>query len=206
MSIAEKADKIMERAHGSIDQRRKWGPNNDPYEVHPRRVTAKIKILPGTNEVDEAACELHDVLEDVAIKLGKVKEYEDEIRRECGEEVLALVWELTNPSDGPGWEHKSRAEKRVADWAHLAGVSDRAKRIKMVDRWDNLGDYKYAPRKYMVQKYLPESRHLLGMCRYVDEEMGKELEARIEEAEAYFQKHSAIAALSGLCRSRTNRD
>ena len=129
-----------------------------------------------------------DVIEDVAIKLSLVKEYEREIRDACGDEVLALAWELTSPSEGLEWEGKSRAEKRVADWAHLSHVSDRAKRLKMVDRWDNLGDYKYAPRKYMVQKYLPESRHLLGLCRHVDEEMGKELEARIEEAEAFFKK------------------
>lgn len=189
MSIVEKADKIAERAHASIDQRRKWGLENLPYIVHPRRVAAKVKSLPGTNEVDEAAALLHDVIEDVAIKLNLVKEYEDEIRRECGDDTLALVWELTSPSEGKGWEGKSRAEKRVADWAHLATVSDRAKRTKMCDRLDNLGDYKHAPRKYMVQKYLPESRHLLGMCRYVDEALGKELEALIEEAEAYFQKH-----------------
>lgn len=187
MNIEENADRIAERAHASIDQRRKWG-NNDPYIVHPRRVAAKVKSLPGTNSVDVAAAKLHDLVEDVAIKLNKVAEYEAEIREQCGEEVLALVWELTSPSEGLGWEKKSREEKRVADWEHLRKVSDRAKRIKMCDRLDNLSDYKDAPRKYLMNKYLPESRVLLNICRYVDEILAKELEDIIEEAEAYVRR------------------
>ena len=188
IAIVEKADEIAERAHRSIDQRRKWGLEDQPYIVHPRRVAAKVKTLAGVNQEDEAAALLHDVIEDVALKGNLVKEYEREIRDGCGDVVLALVWELTSPSEHPGWEGKSRAEKRAVDWAHLEHVSDRAKRLKMVDRWDNLSDYRNAPRKYMVQKYLPESRHLLGMCRHVDEAMAKELEALIEEAEAYFKR------------------
>jgi len=186
ISIVEKADEIAEKAHRSINQRRKWGQENQPYIVHPRRVAAKVRSLAGMTEVDEAAALLHDVIEDVAIKEGLVEKYETEIRDECGEEVLALVWELTSPSENLGWESKSRAEKRAADWEHLSHVSDRAKRLKMIDRWDNLSDYKKAPRKYMTQKYLPESRHLLSLCRHVDEAMGRELECLIEEAEAYF--------------------
>lgn len=189
MNIVENADRIAERAHASIGQVRKWSEGGiTPYIVHPRRVAAKVKTLKGATDVDIAAALQHDVIEDVAIKLNQVREYSEEIGRECGQDVLNLVLELTNPTEGPEWEGRSRAEKRAADWEHLAQVSDRAKRIKMCDLLDNLSDYKQAPHRYMVQKYLPESRHLLGMCRYVDEQLGKELEDLIEEAENYFRR------------------
>jgi (p)ppGpp synthase/HD superfamily hydrolase len=187
-NIVENADRIAEFAHGRIDQRRKWGTENLPYIVHPRSVAAKVRTMPGMTDVDVAAALTHDVLEDVAFKLGLVEEYEDEIREACGQEVLDLVWDLTSPSERPEWEGKPRDEKRAADLPHLLAASDRAKRIKMVDRWDNLKDYKNAPRRYMVSKYLPESRQLLGHIGYVDEVMAKELKDRIEEAESYFRK------------------
>jgi (p)ppGpp synthase/HD superfamily hydrolase len=189
VNIVENADRIAERAHASIDQRRKWGSENLPYIVHPRSVAAKVKTLPGATDVDVAAALLHDVIEDVAIKLGNIKEYEDEIREACGEEVLALVWELTSPSEFPEWDGKSREEKRAVDWPHLEHASNRAKRLKLVDRYDNLKDYRNAPKGYMIRKYLPESHMVVKICRVADEDMAKELEKRIEEAEAYFKKN-----------------
>ena len=152
-------------------QRRKWG-SQDPYIVHPTRVANKVRFLPGMTEVDIAAALLHDVIEDCDPKWIEV------IRQKCGEEVLQLVLELTNPTAGPEWKYRPRAEKRAKDWEHLAQVSDRAKRIKLVDRWDNLGDFVNGPKK-LIAKYIQESRHLVGMIGYVDETLAKEVEERI---------------------------
>jgi (p)ppGpp synthase/HD superfamily hydrolase len=109
--------------------------------------------------------------------------YCDLIRGECGPDVLNLVLELTNPTERREWKHRPRAERKAREWEHLATVSDRAKRIKLADRWDNLDGMKHAP-AHLMQKYVPESRHLLSMCRHTDEAMASELEERIEELAA----------------------
>jgi (p)ppGpp synthase/HD superfamily hydrolase len=179
MNIIDNARQIASQAHEG--QRRKWG-TQAPYIVHPTRVAAKVQSLSGTTDVDVAAAFLHDVVEDIAIPLNKVDYYNELIRTQCGSDVLQLVLELTNPTHGPEWDHRPRVEKRAKDWEHLSQISDRAKRIKLVDRWDNIGDFQGAPRR-LVAKYIPESRHLLGMIRYVDEVMAAELEERINQLE-----------------------
>jgi guanosine-3',5'-bis(diphosphate) 3'-pyrophosphohydrolase len=179
-NIVINAERIARKAHEQ--QRRKYG-SQEPYIVHPAKVAAKVASLPGTTDEDIAAAWLHDVIEDIALAQDKYDEYCDLIRHECGEIVLQLVLELTNPTESPEWKDRSRAEKRAKDWEHLAGVSDRARRIKLVDRWANVLDFEGAPPR-MIEKYVPESRHLLGMCRSVDETMAAELEAAIDRLAA----------------------
>ncbi len=176
MSIIEKARKIAREAHEG--QYRKWG-DGSPYIIHPERVAKKVSTLSGITDVDIAAALAHDLIEDVAIPLNKQEYYEELLISECGQEVLDLVLELTNPTHTPEWKNRSRAEKRVADWEHLSKVSDRAKRIKMCDRLDNVTDMKKAPIR-MIQKYVPESLHLLSLCQHVDEELAQELKEAIE--------------------------
>lgn len=176
MSIIENAKRIAERAHAH--QRRKWG-SQPPYIVHPARVAAKVATLSGATDEDVAAAWLHDVIEDVAIPTNTLEEYRQEIREACGEVVLQLVLELTNPTEGPEWAGRSRAEKRAKDWEHLAQISDRAKRIKLCDRLDNISDMGHAPKR-LILKYIPESKHLCGMCGYVDEGLARELTEAIE--------------------------
>lgn len=181
--IAENAKIIADAAH--LGQFRKWcAPNiSVPYIQHPAQVADKVSKLAGTNHIDVAAAWLHDVLEDVAIPKGKLFSFTSWISLMCGDEVLHLVEELTNPSCNAEWADKPRALKNEADFKHLAAVSDRAKRIKLVDRWANLQECQYAPKKWLG-KYVKESRHLLSMIGYVDEEMEKELELAINEAES----------------------
>lgn len=180
MNIVENAIKIATKAHENVY--RKWANPPVLYITHPKRVMAKLMTMPGTNEDDYAAAAQHDVLEDVAIPFNKVKYYEDLIRQECNETVLRLVWELTNPTHGPEWDGRPRVEKREKDWEHLRSISDRAKRIKLVDRWDNLQDVSLMPKK-LLAKYLPESRILLSIARHADEVMADELEKIIEKGE-----------------------
>jgi len=185
-TIVDWALKIATEAH--IYQKRKWatGTAEVPYIVHPIRVAKKIATLKGTTEVDVAAALVHDLAEDVAIPQKKVAEYNQLVEEKCGKLVLELMWETTNPTEGPEWADVPRTEKRKHDWQHLAQVSDRAKRIKMVDRWDNVSDFGNAPSR-LVFKYIPESYHLLSMTRYVDEEMGQELEDAIKALEKRYK-------------------
>lgn len=171
VNIVEKMEKIATEAHKG--QFRKWSNPPVPYIVHPFRVAKKVKSLPGTNEVDVAAAIGHDILEDCDPK------WIEEIRTQCGEEVLALVYELTFATEGPEWLHRSRAEKNVIRNEHLSKISDRAKRIKLVDRWDNLLDMEYAPFK-LKQKYIPESLKLVEIIGSADPQMAKEVKEAIE--------------------------
>jgi len=171
MNLIETAERIAREAHK--DQKRKW--SDDPYFVHPERVAKKVSELKGTNEVDVAAAYCHDILEDTDYP-------REEIERQLGSEVLSLVFELTNPTHTPEWDKKRRIEKRLADWQHLLTISDRAKRIKMVDRWDNLQDMFGTPNSFL-RKYLTESRIVLEILKPADYDMAKELEAVIHKSE-----------------------
>ena len=170
MNLIEKAEKIAREAHK--DQKRKW--SDDPYFVHPERVAKKVSELKGANEVDVAAAYCHDVIEDTDFP-------PEELEKQLGSEVLNLVLELTNPTHTPEWDKKRRIEKRLADWQHLLTISDRAKRIKMVDRWDNLQDMGFAQPNSFLRKYLVESRIILEILKPADYNMAKELEAVIED-------------------------
>lgn len=178
MSIAENAKKIAYEAHKG--QMRKW--SNVPYIVHPERVALKVATLSGMTEDDIAAAWLHDLCEDVAIPQNKLAHYEELIQKECGDIVLSLVRELTWETEGPEWQHRSRAEKNVIRFKHLGEMSKRAQRIKLVDRWDNCLDMKGAPRKLRA-KYAPESRQLGKLIGHADEQMAKELNDAVDALE-----------------------
>jgi (p)ppGpp synthase/HD superfamily hydrolase len=171
MSIVENARLIAEKAHQG--QFRKWG-ENEPFINHPLRVADKIASLEGTNEVDIAAAIAHDVLEDCGDHWAFV------IAKDCGQEVLDLVKELTFPCEGAEWKHRPRAEKNKIREQQMRQMSPRAKRIKMVDRIDNLNTMQNAPFK-LIQKYVVESKTLLDILGYVDEKLAKELESSIEK-------------------------
>ncbi len=153
-------------------QNRKYG-NDIPYIHHPMRVAFKIAQLT-RDEVVIAAAILHDVLEDTDVS-------PDVIARECGNDVLVLVQELTNPSKLPEHCKKPRAERKRIDREHLKEVSYAAKLIKLCDRIDNLYDVGNGPADFR-KLYAKESRLLLE-CLNVHFALETELLAAIEEVE-----------------------
>ncbi len=99
-----------------------------------------------------SSCLLHDTKEDcIAFDPNKVVE-------ECGQEVLDLVNQLTNPSKG---STKSRSERKKMDRDHLTNVSKEAKIIKLIDRTCNLSDMHLCPDKDFISLYCHESNQLL---------------------------------------------
>ncbi len=180
MSIVEKAKAIAYEAHKGV--KRKWG--DDPYIVHPERVANKVASLVGVNDEDVAAAWLHDVIEDSgeglapAAKAAVKEQYAQRIKDECGEIVLSLVQELTFPTEGDEWAGRPRAEKNIVRFAHMRGMTKRAQRIKMVDRWDNLNDMVNAPHK-LIRKSTDESWELLDICKDADAVMASELKDAI---------------------------
>lgn len=185
MNVVEKALAIAREAHKT--QFRKWG-NQEPYIVHPEWCVQKAKDI-GCDVIDQCAMALHDVIEDQAIPTNTVELWEQRIITDLdpiGDIVLKLVWELTNISDTKEWmaahPDPKRSEKWAVNLAHIHQISERAKRCKMIDRLANILTMDGAPYR-MKRKYLPESLELLAACRYVDEQLGQELEDALKDLE-----------------------
>lgn len=177
MNLIEKAKEFATKAHEG--QTRKFGPEpRPPYIVHPERVATRVASLPRVNEVDIAAAWLHDVIEDCGVT------YET-MAREFGVEVADLVQELTNPTDAPEWKDRPRLWKRGMEWMHLIDISDRAKRIKMCDRIDNLRDVSTSRDNKWLQKYTKESRILSKLVGDADPVLEKELNFTIMQIELF---------------------
>jgi len=125
--LIERARNFATHAHQRIDQRRKY--SDQPYDVHLEAVARLVASATGDDEMIAAAW-LHDVVEDTPATL-------EDVQREFGASVAALVRELTDvsrPSDG------NRAARKEIDRRHLALASPRAKTIKLADLIDNCED------------------------------------------------------------------
>jgi len=167
MTLLLKAIDLAKRAHAG--QKRKY--DGADYIVHPVMVAAFVECLSGVTDTQIAASYLHDVLEDCD------QQFVDELLT-FPPEVVSLVKELTNPSKGskePRWKRKEM------DRDHLKGVSQWAKKIKLIDRTCNLKDMDNAPQDFL-KLYLQESELLLealkGADEYLEESLAKEIQRR----------------------------
>jgi (p)ppGpp synthase/HD superfamily hydrolase len=171
MNIVEKADAIAEEAHKGV--MRKW--SSDPYIVHPRRCAEKAKSY-GLGDVIVAAMLNHDVLEDAG------EQWAERIEKDCGSEVLALVRELTFPTEGKEWEHKSRAEKNKIREPMMRAMSPAAKICKMIDSIDNYGDMVNAPPR-LIEKTVHDGWRRYDILHYAHAGLAAELKAAIQNLE-----------------------
>ena len=127
--------------------------NKTPYAVHPIRVTEHLRRL--AKEDDEnvlIAALLHDTVEDTGINF-------DDVANRFGEDVAALVSELTNDNRLP------KSKRRSQMMEHLNSLTPRAKRIKLADRLDNVCDLlagSGTPEKRV--RYADETARLLSAC------------------------------------------
>ena len=152
-----------------------------PYIRHPARVAATLaKHFPADHALIAAAW-CHDVLEDCPQISA------DELRAAIGDDALALVREVTNPSKG--FPDLPRAERKAMDRAHIAVISKRAKLIKLADRADNLREGAGSPDKAWIATYVGESRDLAEVLHNIHPLLEAELAAAIENA-----AHSAAGA------------
>ena len=125
--LVQRADAFAAAAHGSINQRRKYG--GEPYIVHPRHVREillEFSSQPVTPE-QEAASLLHDTREDCGIT-------DAQIRDEFGDMVADLVGWLTDVSRP---ENGNRKVRKALDLAHTASAPPAAKSIKCADLISN---------------------------------------------------------------------
>ena len=145
-----------------------------PYIRHPTRVAATLaKHFPDDHALVAAAW-CHDVIEDCP------KISADELRAAIGDDALALVREVTNPSKG--FPDLPRAERKAMDRAHIAVISKRAKLIKLADRADNLSEGASCPDKAWLATYVGESRLLFEALKGTDEVLEDNFAVALEKA------------------------
>lgn len=162
------AVEFMVRAHAK--QPRKY--TGEPYAVHPASVAAKLARV-GAPEAAVIAALLHDVLEDTLVKPS-------EVLKSFGEDVLALVLEVTDvsrPEDG------NRAARKAIDREHYAKASVWGQSIKLADLIDNtrtilLHDSGFAA------IYMAEKRELLKVLTRGHSELYCEAQRLVDE---YFE-------------------
>lgn len=174
--IVWKAKEIAFRAHHG--QKRKFGGKH--YITHSAAVVKEVVSYHNPNLSFRqrvpmiAAAWLHDVLEDCP------NISPEEIADGCGDDVLNLVCELTNPSKG---NDAPRHVRKQMDRDHLKNVSWEAKVIKLCDRLCNLRDLEDCDNKRWMATYLKESRQLLDVLSDVDTLLTDKLAHKIEELE-----------------------
>jgi guanosine-3',5'-bis(diphosphate) 3'-pyrophosphohydrolase len=114
------------------DQRRKDAPHS-PYINHPIAVAETLWRIGGVRDPNTlTAALLHDTIEDTATA-------PEEIRAQFGDEVLALVMEVTDDKSLP---KARRKELQVQTAPHK---SPRARQIKLSDKINNVTDICYTP-------------------------------------------------------------
>jgi len=154
------------------DQTRKW--TGRPFIEHPARVAARTTLETNVTEDQIAAAWLHDVVEDCgAYSLRTLHNLKFSF------ETIQLVDELTNVSK---WvPDLSRPVRKYLDHQRLAGVSDWAKRIKMIDVIDNIQDMGGAPEQF-ASLFVAEKVNLLKRIGHASDTLYDEALAAIETA------------------------
>lgn len=154
MSLIIRAAQFAALAHQGV--KRKYTLR--PYIEHPMRVAGAVSLLPDVAEHHVTAAWLHDVIEDCSDQPNC--NYES-LAKEFGSPTAQLVRQLTNTSklEHPEW---NRARRKSADRERIRLTSNWAKRIKVIDRIDNLNelstDIKHLPFRNL---YFKESGQLL---------------------------------------------
>jgi (p)ppGpp synthase/HD superfamily hydrolase len=112
--------------------------NGGPYIYHPMRVAGHYLILAGTED-GVAASWLHDVPEDVAKDAEERDFLLKHIAEITSERTAAIVLGLTDPCKfDPARRKLKRDERKKISREFLSAQDNEIKRIKMLDRIDNL--------------------------------------------------------------------
>lgn len=119
-------------AHKHRNQRRK-DADASPYINHPLGLARVLSEEGGITDAETiCAALLHDTIEDTDTS-------REELEREFGSEITGIVLEVTDDKSLP------KAERKKAQVAHAAHISDKAKRVKLADKICNLRDVALTP-------------------------------------------------------------
>ena len=144
-----------------------------PYINHPLAVAEILSRHGVTNPVVIQAALLHDTVEDTETS-------REELEREFGEEVAALVMEVTDDKSLP------KAERKRLQIEHAPRISDSAKLIKLGDKICNARDVSENPpadwpldRK---QEYLAWTQQVVAGCRGVNAGLERHFDLLLDAA------------------------
>ena len=123
------------KAHEDQGQHRKG--SGIPYIIHPVGV---MMIASNATEDEDTliACLMHDVLEDVDAKIYS----ESDMRRDFGDNVVAIVKDVTKNDDISNWKERSLAyldhlKNKASDEAIIVSTSDKIHNLQSI-----IADYK----------------------------------------------------------------
>ena len=154
-----RAKSFAHYAHDFIDQKRKY--SGEPYWTHTDAVAALVERYGGSPEM-VAAAHLHDVLEDVNLKIPFCNE--ELLNALFGRGVCNLVIDLTdhyNPEGFPNW---NRAKRKQMEALRLADCSDAVKLIKCADIYHNTKSIVKEDPGF-AKIYLKEKEYLLSVMQ-----------------------------------------
>lgn len=129
MQMVLKAASFAANKHRN--QRRK-DVDASPYINHPLALAQVLADHGVTDPVALCAALLHDTLEDTETT-------REELVREFGEEIAAIVVEVTDDKSLP------KVQRKRLQAEHAAHLTDRSKRVKLADKICNLRDIASAP-------------------------------------------------------------
>jgi hypothetical protein len=179
-SLIIRAMQDAEKFHRN--QTYKWKPV--PVMRHVMRVTARVMTFADVTVSEVTGTAWHDVAEDCC----RDKQAQDSVYRlhedRYGRESVLVMQGLTNPSV---FSKAPRAERKKMDFAHLGRQPVKVKRIKAVDRIDNLTETVLdlmsgigaSPRFAML--YADESEALAAVLAGIDLDLISELKEVIRE-------------------------
>lgn len=155
------------------DQRRK-GAAGEPYVNHPAEVA---RLLAEATRGEDPACVLAGLLHDTIEDTETTRE---ELVREFGEEVAALVAEVTDDKSLP------KAERKRLQVEKAPAKSPRAKRIKLADKTSNLRSIVTSPpadwSAQRKREYLEWAERVVAGCRGVDATLEAGFDAALDRA------------------------
>jgi len=144
-----------------------------PYIAHPERIANAVSQYDDSTEVEVMAAWLHDVVEDCGVSVATIE-------RLFGPDVALLVDELTNRSKE---SNLPRGLRKKMDRERLRGVSRWAKRIKMLDRMDNLSEVVHLEHSF-IKIYLQETIQLLQVIEDADMDLASLVRSRVDAIRA----------------------
>lgn len=155
MKYLDKVEELATRGH--LGQKR---TNGRDYISHPISVKNRLIEIGIVDEKVLATALCHDLLEDTKIT-------SEEIEQIAGIEVLESVRQLTNiNSSGDAFFNKTAQMLR-----HAREYNDISKRVKLVDRYDNLADAIWEWQPNRVKKYAKAGMQLLLAMEPLPEDM-----------------------------------
>ena len=131
-------------------QKRKY--TGEPYITHPNAVAGMVAVN-GGDERQIMAALLHDVIEDTTATVESLQADLFFLTPEERDDVISLVVELTDVYTKAAYPDLNRKRRKELECERLAGVSDRAKQIKLFDMQHNTNSIsKHDPKFWAVAK------------------------------------------------------